>query len=371
MDQLLLTELERLFLDVLHEAAGSDAVADEQQLAELVEAERSSTRTKLVATILKGLRRRAPKMLRERRLRVAGFEKRNFRRWRKPFDQLEMLIVMAEELGECNDVSLRKQAQEEQDYKFEALSKLHPRAVLVSREILCLLKGGFPDGALARWRSLHELAVTALFIGKHEQSIALRYLASFGFRSLHAAKELNEHAALANLESFDAGQMSALEESAAAAERQIGVRLEDDYDWAKPAIGKRRITFREIEKNVGMEHWRPRYRWASQHTHGGHRPPDRMLGVVESVSPVLLVGPSNSGFTDPLQMAAISLTQMATAFLLHKPNLDRIVYLDVMWQLADELGPLSLQTENETLRAHREKHTPQNRLLRRIARLRG
>jgi hypothetical protein len=46
--------------------------------------------------------------------------------------------------------------------KQEALGSLVTRALLVFREIISLCEAGFPDGALARWRTLHELYVILL-----------------------------------------------------------------------------------------------------------------------------------------------------------------------------------------------------------------
>lgn len=157
------------------------------------------------------------------------------------------------------------------------------------------------------------------------------------------------------MEPFNEHDIADLEHACNAVEKQIGRRLKKDYDWAHPAITAQNISFDDLEKNVGMDHWRPHYRWASQHTHGGHRPADRMLGLAESESPVMLVGPSNSGFTEPLHMAAISLMQMTTTFLLHEPNLDRLVHAEIMSRLSDELGPLALKIEKETLAADRGK----------------
>jgi hypothetical protein len=340
--------IHQILLERLEHEAPEDG-ADEEEIASVA----MEIQSELAATILKDLRHDARNIIGERRSELADFEKRTFHRWKTAFDLFEIMISMAEELGQLNDVELRAQAQKKQDYKFEALSQLHPRALLVSREILCLLKGGFPDGALARWRSLHELTVTAMFIAKHDQSIALNYLASFSFRSLRAARQYNEHAERANLEPFTAEDIAALEEACDTVEQQIGGRLNKDYDWTRPVLDSPNITFYDIEKSVGMDHWRPRYRWASQHTHAAHRPAERMLGLAEAESPLMLVGPSNSGFTDPLQMAAISLAQMTSTFLLHTENLDRAVYSQIMLQLSDELGPLAWNIDKNIRRDSR------------------
>lgn len=42
------------------------------------------------------------------------------------------------------------------DLIMNVLFKLHSRSIQMSKEILTLLRNGYPDGALTRWRSLHE-----------------------------------------------------------------------------------------------------------------------------------------------------------------------------------------------------------------------
>jgi hypothetical protein len=86
--------------------------------------------------------------------------------------------------------------------------------------------------------------------------------------------------------------------------------MHNEYGWASEALQNPRPSFAQLEKAVGLDHWRPRYRWASQHTHGGYRPSHAMLAMAETAEQVHLVGQSNSGFTDPIQMTAISLNPL-------------------------------------------------------------
>jgi hypothetical protein len=113
------------------------------------------------------------------------------------------------------------------------------------------------------------------------------------------------------------------------------------------------MNFVGIEKAAPLDHWRPRYRWASQHTHSGHRPQMALLGLAENVEPVYLVGASNSGFTDPLQMTGISLQIATQAMLLTAPRLDYLVVARILADLADEVGPLAMSLEEQTLKAAR------------------
>ncbi len=292
----------------------------------------------------------------KRRLRreFKGFRSRNYNRWKLAFEKLEFLIEISTDLGQQNHRDLKKKADQEEDYKFAALSNLTPRALLVAREVLCLLEGGFPDGALARWRSLHELAVTAVFIGAHDQQVASDYYASSKFEAFRSAKQYNQYADRAGLEPFSSAQMQAMEQEKVAAEHRIGRTLRRDYDWASTAFepSKTRISFYDLEKRVELDHWRPRFRWASQHTHAGYRTFQAMLATSEAESPVILTGPSNSGFVDPLHMTAISLTHVISQFLFLHSNLDRIVYVNLLLCICDEIGKVASSAEQKTRMRH-------------------
>jgi len=333
---------------------------DEQRLLDSIAPTFESLRPKLAKLYIRSLKRSGPAMLRESRKIADGFERRNLRRWRRVFDLYEMLIAMACEIGEAHDRDARPEAIRTDDYRFEALSHIFPKAVLVSREMLCLLKGGFPDAALSSWRGLFELSVVAKFIAENDQEIALRYLASFDFRALRAAREHNQFAERINLNPFDDQSLTALEERAAALEAQLGCRLKKDFDWAFPALQLKfptlksdRVDLSHLLEATGMDRWRPYYRWANQHLHAGHRPHESLLGACESSERVALVGQSNSGFVDPFQLGAISLVHVANTFLCSKPCLDRIVMMDVLSAFSDEIGPLALKIERKTFEAAR------------------
>jgi hypothetical protein len=108
-------------------------------------------------------------------------------------------------------------------------------------------------------------------------------------------------------------------------------------------IGKKAPSLLDIEEFIGLDHWRPRFKWASQHTHGGHRPFGTMLGTGESKEPVLLIGQSNSGLVDPLHMTAISLTHITASLLLSRPDTDRMICTKVLMGLSDDVGREALK----------------------------
>ncbi len=77
----------------------------------------------------------------------------------------------------------------EGDFVFDVVIRLHARACQIASEVLKLLKSGFADGAHARWRSLHEVAVVALFIHKHGNDVAEKYLLHDVVESYRAATQ--------------------------------------------------------------------------------------------------------------------------------------------------------------------------------------
>jgi hypothetical protein len=331
---------------------------DEQTLLDSIGPTFEAIRPKLAKVLIRSLKKNRSEMLRERRKITERFEHRNFRRWRRVFDLYETLIVMASELGEEHDKDARPDAIRTNDYRFEALAHIFPKAVLISREILCLLRGGYPDAALSSWRGLFELTVVAKFISGNDQEIALRYLASFDFRALRAAREYNQFADRIDLAPFDDRSLQELEERAASIETQLGIRLKKDFDWAHPALQSKfptlkpdRVDFSHLMEASEMDRWRPYYRWANQHLHAGHRPHGSLLGVCESTEPVALVGQSNSGFVDPFQLAAISLVHVTTLFLFTKPCMDRIVMVDALASFRDEVAPLAMKIQRDSLEA--------------------
>lgn len=293
----------------------------------------------------------APAILVADRKAGAEFESRCFERWKPSFDHLEMIWSVAQELGEQHGKSVKAESSEDNDAVMAALAHIFPRALLVAQEIICLLKGGFPDGALARWRSLHELTVTAMYIAKNGENAAVSYLLSFHFAARRAAHQMNAHSERARIRRFSDEELKEFDARCEIAEIVLGRKIGKDKYGEWPAITRTHVNFAAIEKDVDMDHWRPRYRWASTHTHAHHRPMDKLLGMSESEDDVHLVGASNSGFVDPFEMTAITLAQITTTYLFHGVNVDRIVHAEVLLALADQMSSIAIENERVTREA--------------------
>jgi hypothetical protein len=157
----------------------------------------------------------------------------------------------------------------------DALMLLHCSATHTLHEIRRLLLGGHWVGAAARWRALHEVAVTATVIAHHGPPIAQRYL-DHGF--VVQTRRLAEFRA-----EYGRGPVSAeklaerLEEGEAIALGHAfggqSSKFHSQYGWAAPlmpvAKSGRRVppSFDALERMAGMEHFRLLVVSAHGHVH--------------------------------------------------------------------------------------------------------
>jgi len=312
-------------------------IVDDLDIANIVE----NVTPEIVKSIKKSLVKSAQKMLKKRRKLAKAFEQRNIKRWRDAFDVLETHIVICTEAGDEFNNSYRAKAVEDSDIVFDLAVRHHARACHISQEILCLLKSGFADAAHARWRALHEVAATTLFIVKHGRECAERFyfhdvVDSFDGMKVHKKYEhrLNEKAPSQQEINDCKVQYDELID-------KYGKKFAGHYGWASYILpDQQRVTFAAIEKDVQLDHMRPYYKWASQNIHSGSKGMRQRLGLCEAKEEILLVGQSNSGMTDPAHATAISLYQITTALLMLKPNYDHIILMEIISDYEHEVGQL-------------------------------
>lgn len=296
------------------------------------------------------LRASANEILGEVGRQTKAFERRNKRRWKRPLDQLKIMVHITEESADSLVDEWNKKHLDD-PYTFCALNHLCAKSLLLSREIVCLIEGGFADGALGRWRTLHETAATASFIAQHDELTAEKFIASFAFKSKKAMSQTNEYAERARLTSFSDEELQAAKEECDELEARLGEGLGDDWGWARTALGvKSKPNLFDIERETALDHWRPRYRWSSQNVHSGYRPPFSSLGMAESQVAAHLTGPSNSGMVDPIHMTSISLLIAGSSFLGRWPNTDRLVASSILKRISGDIGPIALWVEADSAR---------------------
>lgn len=149
------------------------------------------------------------------------------------------------------------------------LVELNAASTAVYGEILTLLRHGYPAGAEARWRTLHELSVTARLVAKRGQRIASRYLDSRFLELRQLARTGNLIPASVRRTAEAVTLVEEIEHRAAEAEATHGSELARPNGWAFPIVGKRRITFADLEAAAGVTSRRPAYAEASRRIHAG------------------------------------------------------------------------------------------------------
>lgn len=319
-------------LQIVHESGLEEESVTPELISKVLTNSSQTSARRLLRTLNKSRR----EMLVEHQNFRSGFEKRLYRLWGTALGKLEMMIVCCSEAGEEYNTRNRPGAIREQDLVFDVLTRLHSRAVQTSREILTLLRAGFPAGAHARWRTLHEIAVVGAFIARGDNKLAKRYLLHADIESHKAMKQYEQHYAALGLRTPIPSDMRKVERRKEALLKKYGKDFYNDYGWASGALGKSRPTFAELEAAAGLTHFRPWYRMSSHPVHAGSKGLLFNLGVVGSDT--VLAGASNGGLADPGHATAISLGQITVSLLLRDPWVQDLIMMRAMLLLVDEIG---------------------------------
>lgn len=298
-------------------------------------------------TIFKTLKNNFKKVQKDYRKNINAFSKSLDKVWGKPIDLLEMFYYIASEAGDAFNNQSRSLAAKEKNFVFDVLTRLHARSCQISVEIILFLKNGFADGAHARWRTLHEIAVTAYFIVKHGNETAERYFCHNAIESYKAAIKYQEHCEVLGYQKLTEEELSEIKENYDCFIKKFGASFKESYGWAPVAIGKNNPNFADIETDVGLEYMRPYYKMASHNVHANPTGIFFKLGLIPESGDVLLTGQSNLGLADPGHCTANSLLKITTNLLTFKPNLDRLVICNILISLEKEIGEAFLHAEYE------------------------
>ena len=314
----------------------------DDDLGDLIKSEMEETSHDILRTLHATWKRESGRQERER----AGFEKRLVRLWGPAIDRLRMTLTVARELG-ASHFNDARDSLPSSPHLLEVLFRLHARACQVADEIICLLESGFADGAIARWRTLHEIAAVAFLLQRSGESLAARYLEHEVVESFQAATAYRECSSRLGYEPMTDEEYEATRRARDAAVEKYGRDFGSEYGWAAEVIGKK-PTLRDIEEAAQIDHFRAHYRMASHNVHANPKGVFFKLGLLNE-SEVLLTGRSNAGLAEPGHSCAISLMHVTVALCVLEPTLDVLVALRVLGSLTDEVGDLFSQAHEQLL----------------------
>jgi hypothetical protein len=230
--------------------------------------------------ILRDLRKRWPKEQKAQQVDLAGFRERMEETWGKPLGQLRMLLTIAREwCGEAHEAA----DDSEKDGKSRVrklMVRFLVRSCQVTDEIICLLENGFADGAMARWRTLHEIGVVAAVIAKFGDDMAERYVAHQAVEARRAMRKYMDCYLDLGYRPVSARDAKKIEKRYQAAMKRYGDPFKSDYGWAAHHLKNPRPNFVDLEAAAGHATMRAHYQMGNDNVHAGVKSMYARLGLL-------------------------------------------------------------------------------------------
>ncbi len=244
---------------------------------------------------------------------VAAFRGRLEGRWGKALAKLGMLLTIAREwTGGAFERRQHAKAVGQKSHLADVMLRLLVRACQVTNEILALLENGFADAAMARWRTLHEIAIVSAVIAKYGEEIAERYVYYQIVESWSAIKAYERDHKDLGFRPIPKRLKEKVRRDYDKAVKRFGKRFKDENGWAAHhlKVTEREIVkFARLELEAGEQYMRSPYKLASYNVHSSPKGIYVKLGSLNDPE-TYLAGRSNAGLADPGQHAAVSLSQI-------------------------------------------------------------
>jgi hypothetical protein len=191
--------------------------------------------------------------------------------WRTAFDQLDWLNSISMQYFIALDKRLETHGTTNETLPY-VLMRLAGRSSQAAREVAWLLRGGWPEAAHARWRTLYELSVTATYMREGGLAAAERFRAHETLMRLNPDDDELPDDALPGTAAHDLGWSDA--RTIRELKNLYGKGFEGRYGWAVDAHGKALTTFAQLEAAANMTSWRRMYQEATYPVHATTRPPN-------------------------------------------------------------------------------------------------
>ena len=274
---------------------------------------------------------------------VRGFQQRLEDRWARPLAWWRMLHTVCRELGDERYSRFLKSRAKLNRRRDGVLLRLHVRGCQVASEIDHLLAGGFADGAMARWRTLHEISVVASLIREHGDELAERYLEHDVVQTKKIIDVYGETYHALGYRSFSKRQIASIGKLYAKALAKYGPDFRHEYGWAASISGKPKPSFLDLEAAANRAHMRSHYKMASHNVHAGIKGLTFKLGAPIGGSPII-GGASNVGLEEPGQNTAITMALLTITLLGPSRIADDLVKMKVITDLRDKAVSSFLRT---------------------------
>lgn len=284
------------------------------------------------------LKKKAPKMLNQRRRVFSSFQGNLYKDWSRAFDLYEMFINIAYDVGDEFNKDFRKNISIEDQFLIEVLTRLHARACQISHEILVLMQNGYADGAYARWRTMHEIAVMGAFISSNGNELAEKYLLHDNIESYKAALQYQKFYEQLGYPPIPDDELKNILSVYEELLLRFGNNFKNEYGWASSIVNKNNPRFSDIEEITNMNYLRPFYRLASHNVHANPKGVMYKIGLIDNNRNILLAGPTNTGFTEAARGTLISLGNITVQLITQRPNIDYLIVSNCLLKLIPEIS---------------------------------
>ena len=300
---------------------------------EEVPAAYQATTRKTVTAIVRSLRRRwngiAPEHDEADWLFRLGLDAR----WGDGLDGLRLLLETSREMGAT---FLRKDRRRKRDrIRNAVLVRLHARGCQLTAEIIALLAAGFPDGAMARWRTLSEVLTVATLIADHGDDLAARYIEHEAVEHARAVRVYLRVQSELGERPLPQREQREIQAAYDAALLKHGPDFKNEYGWASVITGKASPGFADLEVLAGRSTLRSHYKFASYSVHAGLRGLKFQLGLPDTDN-MMLTGPSNVGLEEPGRLTAHSLAHLSSLLISTRSTLQYTIEIGVLIRLRDQ-----------------------------------
>jgi hypothetical protein len=230
-----------------------------------------------------------------------------------------MLLTVASEIG-AQRVEADAKSRSRRDLTLKrVLVRLHARACQITAEIIVLLESGFADGAMARWRTLHEVSVVATLLVDGGNEVACRYVDHHHVEALRALRDFEKCGAQLGYEPISKAATRRVEKRCADVIQKHGPDFRHPYGWAAVYLGKKRPVWDDLQDKANRTVMQSHFRMASHTVHAGPHGIYFKLGSLADAAPII-AGASNAGLWEPAQNAALTLTQITALLVPRRSN---------------------------------------------------
>lgn len=228
------------------------------------------------------------------------------------------------------------------------LNKLFIRLYEIVGEIIVLIRAGYADGAFARWRSLHEICVIAMFLSKQTDNCAKMYLEHHKIEELRL-NEANRNSKTKGMAGIRLHRyMAELRMKKTLLVKKFGMIFAADYGWASVELGCKKITFRDLETHVGLDMLRRGYQRANSAVHGGALAALTRISLDNSDIDSANVSPAH-GCDVAINYASSSLSMTVAELCLQIEDADLLTMSIVIHNYREKIGDLICDKKNQLL----------------------